>query len=305
MINRRHFMQLSGLAAAATGFSGGLTMGTADAGALLIKKEKQPLFKISVAQWSFHRLLRSKKMDHLDFAKTAKGMGFDGVEYVNSFFKSKAKDFRYLAEMDKRCQEHGIPSVLIMVDGEGALGDPHARRRTQAIENHYQWVVAAKYLGCHAIRVNAQSRGSYAEQMKLAADGLARLTAFGARFGISVIVENHGGLSSNGKWLSGVMKKVNMPGCGTLPDFGNFKQYDRYQGVKDLMPFAKAVSAKTHRFDDAGNETKTDYYKIMKIVLDHGYRGYVGVEFEGPGDEKKGVLATKKLLEKVREQYQK
>ncbi len=304
MINRRHFMQMSGLAAAATGLSNGFGIGTQSASAAMVA-DSDPLFKISIAQWSFHRTINSKKMDNLDFAKVSKDMGFDGVEYVNGFFKKQGKNFNYLAEMDKRCKDNGIPSVLIMVDGEGALGDPDAKRRTQAIANHHQWIVAAKYLGCHAIRVNAQSRGNYAEQMKLAADGLARLTEFGDRFGISVIVENHGGLSSNGKWLSGVMKKVNMPGCGTLPDFGNFHEYDRYQGIKDLMPFAKAVSAKSHTFDDDGNEIKSDYYRIMKTVLDHGYRGYVGVEFEGGGDEKTGIMKTKKLLENVRAHYSK
>ena len=307
MINRRHFMQLSGLAAAATGLSGGFGLGenSAIAAKPVYTNGSDPLFKISIAQWSFHRNIRSKKMDNLDFAKVSKDMGFDGIEYVNGFFKQKGKDFKYLAEMDKRCKDNDIPSVLIMVDGEGALGDPDAKRRTKAIENHYQWVVAAKYLGCHSIRVNAQSRGKYAEQMKLAADGLGRLTEFGDRFGINVIVENHGGLSSNGKWLSGVMKKVNMAGCGTLPDFGNFHGYDRYMGIEELMPFAKAVSAKSHAFDKDGNETKSDYYRIMKTVLDHGYRGYVGVEFEGGGDEKVGVMKTKKLLEKVRAHYSK
>src|SRR6266545_1244601 len=150
-----------------------------------------------------------------------------------------------------------------MIDGEGALGDADESKRRQAIENHYKWVEAARFLGCKIIRVNAQSSGSYDEQLERAADGLRRLTKFGADHKITVIVENHGGLSSNGAWLAAVIKKVNHPRCGTLPDFGNFnlsdgKQYDRYQGVKEMMPYAKAVSAKSHDFDEQGNETMTD-----------------------------------------------
>ena len=201
-----------------------------------------------------------------------------------------------------------------MVDGEGALGDPDDAKRKQAIENHYPWVTAAKFLGCHSIRVNAQSSGSYEDQLSLAADGLNRLTEFAAKHNLNVIVENHGGLSSNGKWLAAVMKKVDNPRCGTLPDFGNFcldwnrreepdAWYDRYQGVKELMPFAKAVSAKSHDFDDSGNETHTDFRRMMKIVLDADYHGYVGVEYEGEKlSEVDGIKATKRLLEKVRKE---
>ena len=198
-------------------------------------------------------------------------------------------------------------SVLIMSDGEGNLGDPDEAKRKQAVENHYQWVEAAKYLGCHSIRVNAHSEGSREEQAKLAADGLRQLSEFGAPHKINVIVENHGGLSSDGAWLAGVMKAVDLPNCGTLPDFGNFHEYDRYKGIEELMPFAKGVSAKSHDFDADGNETKTDYLKMMKIVLDAGYHGYVGIEWEGekPADEREGVMLTKRLLERVREELSK
>lgn len=271
----------------------------------------KPVFEISLAQWSLHRALRGGKMDNLDFARVTKEeFGISAVEYVNQFFKDKAKDAKYLAAMNQRAADVGVKNLLIMIDGEGALGDPDAQKRTQAIKNHYRWVEAAKTLGCHSIRVNARSTGSYEEQQKLAADGLRRLTEFGTKFGIDVIVENHGGLSSNGAWLAGVMKMVNLPGCGTLPDFGNFildrktgEEYDRYKGVKELMPYAKAVSAKTHDFDQAGNESNTDYLKMMKIVLDAGYHGYVGIEYEGKKlDEYAGIKASKKLLLKVRKE---
>ena len=185
-------------------------------------------------------------------------------------------------------------------------GDPDKTKRATSVNNHKRWVEAAKHLGCHSIRVNASSGGSYEEQLKLAADGLGSLSEFAATHGLNVIVENHGGLSSNGAWLAGVMKSVNKKNCGTLPDFGNFrigggKTYDRYKGVRELMPVAKAVSAKSHDFDDKGNEIHTDYHKMMKIVIDAGYRGYVGVEYEGSKmSEFDGIKATKKLLETVR-----
>jgi sugar phosphate isomerase/epimerase len=254
-----------------------------------------------------HKELSASRLDPLDFPRVANGFGIDAVEYVNQFFMDKAKDESYLSELKKRADDVGVKSLLIMCDREGNLGDPDNKKRTQAVENHYKWVEAAKFLGCHSIRVNAASSGSYDEQIKLAADGLRRLTEFADKYGLNVIVENHGGLSSNGAWLAAVMKAVNLPRCGTLPDFGNFRvsateQYDRYKGVDELMPFAKGVSAKSHDFNDKGDETHTDYDKMMQIVVNkHGYRGYVGIEYEGSKlPENEGIVATKKLLERVR-----
>ena len=201
-----------------------------------------------------------------------------------------------------------LRSLLIMCDGEGRLGDPNLKARQQAVENHFKWVAAAKELGCHSIRVNAASEGSYQDQLFRAADGLRALTEFAAEHDINVLVENHGGLSSNGQWLAEVMTKVNLPHCGTLPDFGNFhvgsgQDYNRYKGVLELMPFAKAVSAKSHDFNQQGDETHTDYLMMMKIVLAAGYHGYVGVEYEGQSlSEPEGIKATNKLLQRVRRQ---
>lgn len=266
-----------------------------------------PLFDISLAEWSLHRTLHAKEMTNLDFPKTAREFGIGAVEYVNSFFKAEVKDAAYLAELAKRCDGEGVRSLLIMCDGLGELGNPDEKKRAQAVANHVVWLDAARRLGCHSIRVNAASAGTYEEQMKLAADGLRALTELGAERELNVIVENHGGLSSNGKWLAGVMKAVDHPRCGTLPDFGNFRVkddewYDRYQGVAELMPYAKAVSAKSHEFDEAGNETKTDYERMLGIVLKAGYHGFVGIEYEGAGlGEREGIVATKTLLERVRD----
>ena len=278
-------------------------------------------FEISLAQWSLHRSLYAGELDHLDFAKISKeNFGIDAIEYVNSFFFEKAEDKSYLREMKTRADDYGVKSLLIMCDNEGSLGDPDNQKRQKAVENHYKWHEAAKYLGCHSIRVNAYlteslhglevgdytKTGSYENQVSLAADGLRKLTEFGANLGINTIVENHGGLSSDGAWLASVMKAVDHPMCGTLPDFGNFRiegdrWYDRYKGVKELMPYAKAVSAKSHDFDSNGNETQTDFFRMMDIVIDAGYSGYVGIEYEGSGmDEMSGIKATKDLLERVK-----
>ena len=261
-------------------------------------------------------------IDHMDFFDITKNkFGLSAVEYVNSFFFEKAEDKVYLNEMKMRADDLGIESLLIMCDNEGSLGDPDPVARTKAVENHYKWIEAAKFLGCHSIRVNAylteslhgtllgdySTTGSYENQINLAADGLRRLTEYGDTVGINTIVENHGGLSSNGQWLAAVMEKVDHPRVGTLPDFGNFRiqgeeWYDRYKGVEELMPYAKAVSAKSHDFDSQGNEINTDYYKMMDIVLNAGYSGYVGIEYEGSKlDEIAGIQATKDLLEKVRD----
>ena len=269
-------------------------------------ENKKVPFKISLAEWSLHRMLFSGKLDHLDFCLFAKKQfDINAVEYVNSFFFDKAEDVGYLKEMKIRANDMGVSSLLIMCDNEGALGDPDKKARNKAVQNHYKWMEAARYLGCHSIRVNARSEGNYIDQIALAADGLRKLTEYGEKIEINTIVENHGGLSSNGKWLVSVMNEVNHPMCGTLPDFGNFKikddeWYDRYLGVKELMPFAKAVSAKSHSFDNKGNEIHTDFNKMVDIVLSAGYDGHIGIEYEGSElDEIDGILMTKNLLERV------
>jgi sugar phosphate isomerase/epimerase len=237
------------------------------------------------------------------------------IEYVSQFFKDKAKDKGYLGEMKKRAADNGVKSLIIMVDGEGDLGGLDAKKRKAAVANHEKWLEAAQLLGCHSIRVNAFGVGSREEVSQAAIDGLGSLAEMGAKYGQNVIVENHGGWSSDGDWLTNVMAQVNMPNCGILPDFGNFcierkdgkqwdgeclNEYDRYKGVQQFMKYAKAVSAKSHDFNEAGEETKTDYLKMMKIVKDAGYRGYVGVEYEGSVlSEMDGIMATKKLLETV------
>ncbi len=291
-----------------------IAFGMAGTGMELIHAGIKPaeLYRISLAQWSLHRMLEEGELDPLAFATvTRQKFDLDAVEYVNQFYKGKAADQAYLKQLKQRADDSGVRSLLIMCDGEGRLGDPDDSMRRQAVENHYKWIEAAAFLGCHSIRVNAASEGSYDDQIALAADSLRQLCEYGDQEGINVIVENHGGLSSNGAWLTAVMRRVAHPRCGTLPDFGNFsinawQTYDRYQGVKELMPFAKAVSAKSHDFDAQGNETNTDYFKMMRIVLEAGYRGYVGIEYEGDRlSEFDGIFATRDLLIRVREKLSK
>ena len=328
-MKRRAFIQTSAAATAGLGVVG-------LSAPVMSKPAEKELFKISIAEWSvnslifggkiqklgwvkfadalqndYDNLMKGNPMSNLEFPKFARWLGIEGVEYVNTCFFNKAKDKKYLAELKNTCDGEGVKSLLIMCDAEGAIGDKDLANRKVAVENHHKWIDAAAYLGCHAIRVNASSQGSYEEQMKQAADGLRQLCEYGEKAGISILVENHGGLSSNGQWLTGVMKMVDHPSVGTLPDFGNFtinhatgESYDRYKGVEELMPFAKAVSAKSTQFDEKGNEANTDYFRVMKTVLDAGYRGYVGIEFEGADmTQPEGICATKRLLERVRDHF--
>ncbi len=271
---------------------------------------KKEFFQISLAEWSFHKALFAGKMTNLEFPiRAKKDFGIHIVEYVSPFFNKKEADSNYLKELLTITKNEGIQNHLIMVDGEGELGNLDEKQRIKAVENHYKWVDAAKTLGCMTIRVNAAGQGSEADVKTAVIDGLGRLTEYGRKNKINIIVENHGGYSSDGKWLSEVMIGVNSTYCGTLPDFGNFrinetKQYDIYQGVKDLVPFAKGISAKTFKFDAAGNEPDIDYTRMFKIIHDAKFKGIVGIEWEGDSfSEEEGIRKTKALLEKVLQQY--
>jgi sugar phosphate isomerase/epimerase len=285
---------------------------TADSTATAAQNQpKDPFFKISLAEWSLHKALFNKEFENLDFPAKAKNeFGISAVEYVNQFFKDKAKDEKYLAELKKRCEDNGVTSVLIMIDGEGEMADLNAKKRNQAVENHYKWVDAAKFLGCHSIRVNCYGEGAPEEVAKAGTEALRKLSEYAQKDNIGIIVENHGGMSSNGQWLGSVIKNVGLQNCGTLPDFGNFcikrtengcaEEYDRYKGVEEMMPYAKGVSAKSNNFDAQGNCVETDYNKMLSIVKAAGYNGYVGIEYEGQQlSEPEGIKATKALLERV------
>ncbi len=274
-------------------------------------------FKISLAQWSLHKLLFAKQLSPLDFPVVARKIyDIEAVEYVNQFFLDKAKDTSFLTELKKRADDNGVKSLLIMVDQEGSLASPDVALRNESVEKHYKWVEAAKFLGCHSIRVNLHGEGTEEEWEKASIEGLGKLTEFAAKLELNVIVENHGQWSSKGNLVAEVMKAVNSPNCGTLPDFGNFcvrrrdgdmwrspcvEWYDRYKGVEEMLPFAKGVSAKSFDFDEKGNETTIDFKTMLRLVKNSGFKGYIGIEYEGDRlSEHAGIIATKKLLETVR-----
>lgn len=280
--------------------------------------EKEPFFRLSLAQWSLHRAIGSDKLDPLDFAEKAKEMGFEGIEYVSGLYNKKLESMGMEALLDTlkaKSKEHGVENVLIMIDGEGDLAASDEKERNQAVENHKKWVDAADFLGCHSIRVNLFGSKNADEWIANATIGLKKLAEYGQSKGVNVIVENHGGFSSNAELLTRVIKNVDMDNCGTLPDFGNFcvkrdsggnwggncvEEYDKYKGTEEMMPYAKGVSAKSYDFDDQGNETTLDYPRFMKIVKDAGYTGFVGVEFEGSNvSEEKGIELTRDLLIRI------
>lgn len=323
-VNRRSFLTATTAAAAGAALTAGTSWAQAPAAGnpaapeAAAAKPARQMYKISLAQWSlqarFYAGMRGNgdaatRLDPMNFAKIAKeDFGIEAIEYVNSFYAGKATDKEYITELKKRADDLGVRSVLIMIDAEGAIGAATEAGRKETVEKHKKWVDMANFLGCHSVRVNAQSQGAFEEQQKHAADGLRKLADYSKKQGINVLVENHGGLSSNGAWLAGVMRLADMPEVGTLPDFGNFRlgnneNYDRYKGVEELMPYAYGVSAKSYDFDEAGNENTLDFKRLLKTVVAHGYRGYVGVEYEGRRLEAfEGIRKTKALLEKIRDE---
>lgn len=304
MTNRREFLKKAVLASAA--FSMGLPkLGCTPA-------EEKPLFKISLAQWSVNRLHFSGELDNLDFPAETKRHGIDAVEYVNQFFMDKAEDRAYLGELKQRCEDEGVTSVLIMCDNEGRLGASDENERAQAVENHKKWVEAAKFLECHSIRVNAYSDISWSEDpddfsdsVGYTSEGLRNLCEFADDHDINVIIENHGGFSSDANWLAAVIEQADHRRAGSLPDFGNFQIYrsedrvvsfDSYEGTDILMPSAKGVSLKPVVWDDSGNTYPLDYERMMNIVLSHGYHGHVGIEHGAQGREWESIVEIRDIL---------
>jgi len=285
-----------------------------DAGAQPAAPSTPPANPISLAQWSLHRRFGFGRpeerdpnpADPMEFARiTRSEFGLSRVEYVNSFYRPRIGEASLAAELRKRADDYGVSSLLIMCDGEGICGGTSEESRAQFADNHKKWLELAKALGCHSIRVNAIGEGSKEEQAERCADGLAKLVATARPYGLNVIVENHGGLSSDGAWLAGVITRVNDPSLGTLPDFGNWRDgngvlQDPVRNVRLVMPFAKGVSAKSYGFDAEGNETTLDYPRIMAEVRAAKYTGAIGIEFEGKkSSEADGIMATRRLLERL------
>jgi sugar phosphate isomerase/epimerase len=328
MNTRRDFLKKTGIGAAGLGLASTLPFDL-----FASEPAKKLFFDISLAQFSLAGSFFSQKLTNMEFPVLAKNTyGVSNVEYVSTFWNGKGGDKAYIKELKDRTGDLGVRNVLIMVDGEGELGHPDAATRKQAAENHYKWVDAAKELGCHGIRVNLDGPGTDKEVADACVDGYGTLLEYGQQAGINIIVENHFGPSTDPKWLVDVIKQVNNPYAGLLPDFGNFtrrerveemtieafknakviKEYDKYEGVKLMMPYAKGVSAKTYIFDANGDDTATDFLKVFTMVKESGFKGFVGIEAEGafvkmmgmegnyPAEEE-GIKLTKALLEKVGE----
>jgi len=308
---RRTFIKQASLAAA--GFS------LLPSFSLFAEEQKKFDFKISLAQWSLHKELFSGRMTNLDFPVVAKTKyDIDAVEYVNQFFKDKAKDITYLNQLKQRCSDNGVKSVLIMVDQEGPLADKDNTLREKAVEDHYKWVEASKHLGGHAIRVNLHGDSNAEEWHAASVKSLTKLTAFAEKMDMTILAENHGTWSSNADMLAKVIQEVNNPRCRTMVDFANFcvrrekgdlwespcvDWYDKYKGVEELLPYAKGVSAKTFDFTEAGEESNSDFTRMLKLVKTSAYRGYIGIEYEGDRlSEDEGIRASKKLLERIRKE---
>jgi sugar phosphate isomerase/epimerase len=336
MNSRREFIKKSGLIALG-GIAAG-SIGNNVFGKSISGPEAELTF--SLAEFSFAGELYSGKMSNLDFpAITKKEFGINVLEYVSGFFNGKHTDPEYMKELKKRVDDLGMINNLIMVD-DASIADLDPEKRNKAVEAHHAWVDAANYLGCKSIRVNlgdtakamtGEPDDPAEEAAKSAAEGYHRLLEYAAQYNMNVIVENHFGNSTDIDWLVGVIKAVNMPNAGLLPDFGNFcrrrskpetndikgmlatkciEQYDPYEGIKKMMPYAKGISAKAHHFDAQGNEPDIDFLRIFRIIKEAGFKGYVGIEYEGgvykmfdPSSDylgaTEGIKATKALIEKV------
>ena len=277
--------------------------------------QSEPFFKISLAQWSLHKAVNDEGADPFDFAKDAKALGFEAVEYVNQLYEKQVDSMGLDAVLERiksESEKHGVENLLIMVDHEPDLADPNVDVRNEAVEAHKKWVDAAAYLGCHSIRVNTFGTMDPEIWVESVKDGLTKLSEYAATKNINVLVENHGWWSSDPVKVMQAINEMNLPNCGTLPDFGNWcirrtENYfegecleefpDKYEGIRLMMPAAKAVSAKSYAFDENGNETTIDFVKMLQIVKDSGYKGYISVELDADGkNEKEGIIATRNLL---------
>ncbi|MGK0185904.1 MAG: L-ribulose-5-phosphate 3-epimerase [Verrucomicrobiales bacterium] len=317
-LDRRQFLRNSSAALAAATFPIGYSH--AD--------DEGPRFRLSLGQWTFHRAFRGApgvaKRDPLEFPTMAGELGFAGVDYSGILLGDDHANPKKIAELNRRAKDAGVHNLLILVDLHDALGAKDAVKRTANVQKYIPWLESAAALGCTGVRVNPISdAGSSAdEQARLLADGTSQLLEHADRLKLDIMFENHGeGLRTDGAWIASAVKRVDHPRCGTLPDFGNFQKnrakgefHDRYAGVAAMLPFAKGICAKSHDFDADGEECYSDYGRLLKMVVDSGYRGWIEVEYEGPSlgsggptrervpadplGEKEGALATKKLLQK-------
>ncbi|MEM9941449.1 MAG: sugar phosphate isomerase/epimerase family protein [Planctomycetota bacterium] len=291
-MKRRELLKLGTMAAISSALSGWKFQES---------EPKKTWLKLAVQQYSFNRQLRSSELKIEDYPATVvEGTGIKSLEFFNGHIEDKKYNEAFFVDLKKRCDDLEANTTMMLCRSKPAVDSPDPAIRQKAIEGYKRWLTATQILGGQYIRVDTRHKGDAEEQKKYAVAGLKALTEVASEYGIGILVENHGGHSSNGAWLADVMRKVNLPNCGTLPDFQNFKDYDPYKGVAEMMPWAKILCAKAKAFDDQGNETNVDYRRMLKIAKDAGFRGFIGIEFEGHEIEPlEGIKMTAALIEKI------
>ena len=265
------------------------------------EKRTTPPLRLSLAEWSLRREILDFQPRHLELARVAKDVfGLDAIEYRSTFFADKATDFGYLGEMKKRQEDLGVRAVLIEVENEGPLGAQEDWDRWTAIDAHFKWLAAAAFLGCESVSVPAEGLVRGAPYLDWMADSLQRLGGIAKPYGINVLVANRVGLACDGSWMAKLMDRTAVPWVGAHPHVGNVdlgggKAYPRYQGVEEMMPFAKALSVR-------GGSSEIEFGKIAKLAAESNYARYVGIEWDGAGDPREG---TKRTIELVRGAWEK
>ena len=305
---------------------------------LFAKKIDKSKMDIGLQMYSFAPLIMQGKFDLLGFPDLVKNTyGINGAEYWSIPFMGRENDKDFLNDLKRRSDDIGVDNLIILVDdidiktmqSGPSLASSNKNDRDTAIDYHKKWVDVAKNIGCHSIRINLRSEEENDQKiLENSSESISKLIEFSKQDNISIVIENHGGITGDADWLVSLMKNVDSKHLGTLPDFGTYNfcikrgnlnfqslsencedQYDKYLGVKKLMPYAKGVSAKSHEFDKDGEELSTNYSRMIKIISESNYKGYITIEYEGAmkgmfGGEgtylnpHEGILATKKLINK-------
>lgn len=291
-LNRRSFFGKTA-AMTATGFLTPMAMNAADK-ISTVQPPRMITDDISLAQWALVDEVRAGKWKTTEFAKIAReDFGINGIEYVNTLMEVPTEG--YLKKLKKNAEDHGVTSVLIMVDDEGDGCDHTKEGRRQFDINHRKWIDAAQYLGCHAIRTNCRGsqvaqKVSREESLKWAAESYNMLLEYAIPAKMQVVIENHGGLSNDADWMVALMKEVDNLYFGTYPDWrAPTKEFDNYEYLHKCLPYAKGMSYRNQPTEELSA-------KMIKLSRGAGYRGWYGIESSGREEIKKGKQILTKYL---------
>jgi len=244
---------------------------------------------ISLAQWALVQEIRDGKWTNLDFPRIAReDFGLNGIEFVNTLFEVPTID--YLNQLKKNANAHGVKMVLIMIDAEGDGCEPTPELRKQFVINHKKWIDIAHYLGCHAIRTNCRGPKDVDEDeaLKWAAESYNMLLEYAVPAGISVCIENHGGVSNDPGWMISLLEKVDKLYFGSYPDWRRpADDFDNVEYLEKMLPWAVGMSYRNQ-------PTEELTAKMIKMSHDAGYRGWYGIESSG----REAILQGKELLKK-------